>query len=684
MSHYFSHILNVFDDPGSSSASTALLLFLFAGLLFVPFNNGLCQQMDERYEGPHRPQYHFSAPEGWMGDPSGLVVKDGRYHLFYWGHASTTDLLHWKHHPRALERAMSGSVVIDEQNTSEFGTEENPAWVALFSRMHPETAIQSQHLAYSLDGGDTWTNYKQNPVLDENLRDFRDPQVFWHHETGRWIMVITKSGACKVSFYASDDLIQWQHLSDFGPYGADNGYWECPDMFKLPVKNEQGGKVGEKWLLEVDVQPTGGQYFVGNFDGEAFTMDPHFKKQLAEKRSGQEVSGKLVADFEMNAYGDWKTVGDAFGNAPAGGTLGNQNKVFGYLGERLVNSFRGGDGATGTLTSPEFTLTRPYLSFLISGGNHPGKTEMQLLVDGKIVRKEAGNNSENLRWKHWDISELNGKLARVRIIDRHEGGWGHINVDHLIQTDKPMVHEREDTFWIDYGADFYAVRSWYHYPPEKELKRKVWIAWMGNWQYAHDVPTEDWKGMQSLPRKLSLEKTSDGIRLIQQPVEELNRLRGESWHMEEEAVNESIDLKEKLDGDFDGHSYEIVARIQPKEAAKFGFKLRKGNEEETLLTYDAESKKLSLDRTESTSATINKLFPRVNSCRMPLENGSVTLRIFVDHSTVEVFANGGAKVISSLIYPQPESDGIELFSNGSIQVQSLDIYPMQSVWKTGE
>lgn len=148
----------------------------------------------------------------------------------------------------------------------------------------------------------------------------------------------------------------------------------------------------------------------------------------------------LVADFEGDDYGGWKVEGKAFDTKPARGTLPNQMAVSGYKGKGLVNSFAGGDGTTGSLTSPAFKVERDFLNFLIGGGAHAGETCMNLLLDGKVVRSATGPNdkpggSEALAAAHWNVKELRGKTVTLQIVDKHTGGWGHINVDHIVQSD---------------------------------------------------------------------------------------------------------------------------------------------------------------------------------------------------------------------------------------------------------
>ena len=157
----------------------------------------------------------------------------------------------------------------------------------------------------------------------------------------------------------------------------------------------------------------------------------------------------LIADFEAANYGGWKAEGEAFGTTPAKGTLGNQQQVTGFEGKGLANSFLGGDEPKGKLTSPEFTIERDYIKFLIGGGGHKGKTCMNLIIDGKVVLSATGPNiqaggSEFLNWENWDVKQYKGKTAVLQIVDDASSGWGHVNVDQISQSDtqakkKPFV-----------------------------------------------------------------------------------------------------------------------------------------------------------------------------------------------------------------------------------------------------
>jgi non-lysosomal glucosylceramidase len=160
-------------------------------------------------------------------------------------------------------------------------------------------------------------------------------------------------------------------------------------------------------------------------------------EEIPGPRVAQHGAPEVFADFESGSYGEWKKTGTAFGDRPARGTLPHQQKVSGYGGQYLVNTFFGGDDSTGTLTSPEFTIRRPYITFKIGGGNFPGKTCINLLIDGKVVRTATGRNDERLLPDYWEVSELEGKKALIEIVDRQKGGWGHINIDDIQFADAP-------------------------------------------------------------------------------------------------------------------------------------------------------------------------------------------------------------------------------------------------------
>src|SRR5262249_30830684 len=153
----------------------------------------------------------------------------------------------------------------------------------------------------------------------------------------------------------------------------------------------------------------------------------------------EETNELLFADFDGDAWGNWKATGDAFGPGPAHGALPGQQPVTGFVGRGFASSFVGGDKSTGTLTSVEFTITRPYLNFLIGGGNHPGEASMDLLIDGRVAYSATGIESERLSWHTWQLFPVLNQKGRLQIVDGHTGGRGHVSVDQITLSDRPKV-----------------------------------------------------------------------------------------------------------------------------------------------------------------------------------------------------------------------------------------------------
>jgi len=267
-----------------------LLFTVLINSLFV-----LTASSQEMYHEPHRPQIHFSPKEKWINDPNGMVYFNGVYHLFFqhypdsskwgpmhWGHAVSKDLIHWQQmpialYPDSLGYIFSGSAVADKNNTSGLGRDGKIPLVAIFTSHDPNkkgaksTERENQSIAYSLDNGNTWTKYADNPVLkNPGITDFRDPKVRWYEAGKKWIMTLATSD--RVTFYSSPNLKDWKKESDFGSNtGAHGGVWECPDLFPLDYN---GKKI---WVLIGNINPggpnkgSGTQYFLGNFNGHQFT-----------------------------------------------------------------------------------------------------------------------------------------------------------------------------------------------------------------------------------------------------------------------------------------------------------------------------------------------------------------------------------------------------------------------------
>ena len=461
-----------------------------------------------------------------MNDPNGLVYHDGEYHLFYqhnpfgdkwghmcWGHAISGDLVHWKHLPLALSgegelRIYSGSAVVDFSSSSGLGTVDHPL-VAIYTGHREKSSasqqVEDQRLAYSHDRGRTWTHYPGNPVLDLGLPDFRDPKVFWHEETKRWIMVVVVPNEKKMSLYASVDLKRWKQLSEFGPAGAwrDPIIWECPDLFSLEVEGEPDVT---RWVLIVNINPggpaggSGTQYFVGEFNGTQFRCDPD--------------------------------------------------------------------------------------------------------------------------------------------------------------------HPKEAAIWLDHGSDFYAAVTWANIPESDG--RRILLAWMSNWAYTLDVPTTPWRSAMTIPRSLTLRRTSAGLRLAQKPIEELATLRekpalvfsGGSFAAADLWLYQQSDLSELLDVE--------MTFSEVFTGASFVINIHTGVAEVTTIAIDPRRGQVAIDRTHSGIKGFHPAFAASSKHAAPLQiaDGTLKIRFLLDTSSLEVFLQDGEIVLTDLIFPSAGKRSMGLSSEG--------------------
>jgi fructan beta-fructosidase len=501
-----------------------------------------------------RPGFHFTPAKNWMNDPNGLVFLEGEYHLFYqhnafadtpgsigWGHAISRDLIHWEHLPVAIPftdageesiMAFSGCAVVDHHNSSGFGLNGKPLLVLIFTGHIDAKQIQDQRLAFSNDRGRTWTIFEGNPVLDIGQNDFRDPKVFWHEASRRWVMLLALANDCKLQFYGSSNLRDWTHLSDWGPFSSHEWNWEVPELFELPVldsnradsnradsnradSNGDGSSdlIGEtRWVLKVDVGTGGpfggsaGMYFLGQFDGERFIAD-----------------------------------------------------------------------------DPNLSLSTP-------------------------------------------------------------------------------------ANWLDFGKDFYAPITFANLPDD----RLIWLGWMNNWQYAAQTPTSPWRGAMSIPRTIGLKRFSSGLELVQQPVRELEKLRGKHHRFTDlqlEAGSKILEIR--------GERLEIIAEFKLETASEFGLKVRVGPNNESIVGYNSSSQELFVDRRKSGQIDFSEHFTGRHSGPLPPEDGLLHLHIFVDSCSLEVFGNQGRTVITDLIFPESNATGLELFvTDGGVQLFSLNVWEL--------
>jgi fructan beta-fructosidase len=471
-----------------------------------------------------RPVYHFTPAKNWTNDPNGLIYFKGTYHLYNqqnpfenkwghmsWGHATSNDLLNFRHLPVAIPETIdkdtnwrfSGCVVYDEHNTSGF-CKNGGCLVAVYTVAQPNRRLQTQWIAYSNDGGMSYTNYDKNPVIDVKKEDFRDPNVRWNESIKKWVMAVAMPAEHAVRFYSSPNLRDWAFLSEFGNNreGFHERPWECPFLVELPV---DGNEKEKKWVLFVSSWgPEDGpfmQYFVGNFDGKEFTND------------------------------------------------------------------------------------------------NPGTSYLT----------------------------------------------------------------------VDEGNTFYAAIPFNDQPQGKEI--------LVGWMVPLKQPTYPWRGQFSIPRDLSLRRTGEGIRLVQQPSSVispvLEKLPASKKLSKKNVLVNNGTVKLDAQGALQSNAIWIKATFAVGTAKTFGFRLTASGGSATTVAYDTQTGKLTVLPVQG------KEIHALSTTVKPV-NGKVKLEILLDKSTLEVFANDGEKVMTTLVFPGNAANGWSAFAEGGdVKLEEVSAYNLE-------
>lgn len=409
----------------------------------------------QMYTEAYRPQFHFSPAHKWMNDPNGLVYHEGVYHLFYqfypddivwgpmhWAHAVSKDMVHWEHKPIALYPddkgyIFSGSAVVDKQNTSGFGVDGKIPLAAIFTYHDPEGEeagrddFQTQGIAYSLDNGDSWTKFSGNPVIgNDGIKDFRDPKVFWHEESHHWIMILVAGDHAK--WYRSNNLKDWEHLSDFGKNsGAHGGVWECPDLFPLQVE----GTDTEKWVLLISINPgapnggSGTQYFVGEFDGVRFVSDQEETKWV---------------DYGTDNY-----AGVTYNNVP------DEERIFiGWMSNWDYARDTPTEQWRGAMTLPrKLSLHQVGEDYLLA--NYPLESVENLAVsNGSQQLEVAPASTETVEWKSFDQSQVAFTTKSRDFSIRFQNDLDEELVLTMSSQDNTFYLDRKNSGKVDFQTEF--------------------------------------------------------------------------------------------------------------------------------------------------------------------------------------------------------------------------------------
>ncbi|GEB76277.1 MULTISPECIES: GH32 C-terminal domain-containing protein [Sporolactobacillus] len=546
------------------------------------------------YQEPYRNQYHYSAKQNWLNDPNGLIKYDGVYHMFYqynpqgnewgnmsWGHATSTDLVHWKEqdvaipesdenawvdfwmktkddakpvhylgrpttnwdvwNPNGKRYIFSGSVILDKDNVAGFGKNTLIAYytstyqVAVRDDDYSKDQlgnllgireVQEQNMAYSTDGGKTFKKYNnQNPVIPvtqvptSDAGNFRDPKVVYDEANKQWVMPVV-SGQ-EVDLFTSTNLKDWTFQSAIKrAHDVGNGVWECPELIPMKVK----GTNKTKWVLSLSVQqgaPAGGsgmQYFIGNFDGKKFIPD-----------------------------------------------------------------------SDETMKNPQ---------------------------------------------------------------------------------------------WLDFGEDFYAGVTFGETPG-----RTIMLGWMSNWNYVGEQKTTPWHGEMTLPRELTLVRDNSGYSLKQAPVKEVNQLSQGETALDVRKIHARAQSEKTIDiKNFSGTQYKVSADFSWKKNQapnRLGVKLRASEDGSKYVAvgYDPSSKQVYLDRTKD-GESITRQNTKVKLDGNPT---NIKLAVYVDTSSIEVFVNNGEKVLTQVVYPNPEqpsdSKGLAFFAeSGKVTITRAVGEHFESIW----
>ncbi|MEP1444484.1 MAG: glycoside hydrolase family 32 protein [Paraglaciecola sp.] len=413
------------------------------------------------------PHFHFYKLGHWINDPNGLFYLNGKYHLFFqlnpdatvwgnmhWGAAESIDLITWKHKPMALYAEpeglgyiFSGGAVVDINNTSGFGIDDIPPVIATFTQQSVQEE-QVQSIAFSVDGGDNFTMFEQNPVIaNPGLKDFRDPKVVWFdgQDEQYWVKAVV-AGQC-VHFYKSTDLKKWTKLSEFGEnIGAHGGVWECPDLF--PLRCHKTGL--ERWVLLISINPGGPnggsatQYFIGNFDGVEFTSQDKETRWLDH---GTDCYAGITWDntpniLEERLYTAWMSNWNYANDTPDDRWRGAMT-----LPRKIKLSKSNGSYCLLTPAFPDFDACGTQEVQFESGHSLPQAYKLAL----NVSPKEA---ETNIVWTNEkdEVFSISINLADKKItVDRSQAGFSEKGFNSTLSI--PIVFNTNDTIHLEVYAD---------------------------------------------------------------------------------------------------------------------------------------------------------------------------------------------------------------------------------------
>ncbi|RFB11003.1 DUF1080 domain-containing protein [Bacillus sp. HNG] len=326
---------------------------------------------------------------------------------------------------------------------------------------------------------------------------------------------------------------------------------------------------------------------------------------------------------------------------------------------------------------------------VVSGGDHIRFYTSSNLIDWKHT--DNFGYGDYVRGGVWEVPDL----FELQVEGTEEKKWvlmistganpktqgsdaeyfvGHLTADGKFVNENPVGKVLK----TDYGKEFYASMSFSNMPDN----RRVMLAWMTNWDYPFAFPTTGWKGELTIPREVRLVKTDDGIRLAQAPIKELQSIRSTIFQTQNKVINPNNSAN-LLKGISEG-AYEIEAEVEippTSTITEFGFKVREGSNQKTVVGYRTEEHQIFVDRAESGETDFSRLFSTLHEAPLIPENKRIKLNIFVDDSSIEVFANDGKVVFSDVIFPDPSSRSMNFYTKGGeVKVVSLKVHSLVNTW----
>lgn len=300
-----------------------------------------------------------------------------------------------------------------------------------------------------------------------------------------------------------------------------------------------------------------------------------------------------------------------------------------------------------------------------------------------------GHGSEGLPWECPDLFELpvdgnpkNKKWVMLVSLGNAAPNGGSGTQYFIGSFDgKTFKNENppETTHWVDYGTDNYAGVTWSNISPKDS--RRIFLGWMSNWKYAQNVPTEKWRSAMTLPRTLSLKSTEKGLKLVSNPVKELDILRGKldiaiTPQTIEGETKPKTTLKKTVSGG------ELLLEFEKGSAADFGVKISNSKGEYVLIGFDKTANQYYIDRTQSGKSSFSKDFAGKHFAPRFSNANTIKMRLIFDRSSVELFADDGLTVMTDVFFPNEDFNEASFYAlGGKVVLKSGKAYPLKGIWK---